>query len=461
MQIRCLIASALAASLAACATFSPDGGRNEVQALVQERIGAPAKGLGSEGTVAALLDGPLTADTAVEIALRNNPALQARLAEVGVAEADLVQAGTLRNPAFAYSNKHNAEVVHIERSFLVNVAQLLTMPLALEIEQRRFAQAKLAAASEVVATAAATREAYFRAIAAQEMVAYYGQVKVAAEAGRDLARRMADVGNFSKLAQMREELFFADATTQLARAQHSAFVERERFIRMLGFAEFPPGLALPARLPDLPAQPISLPAAEQTAMDRRLDVRMAALETEAVARALGLSKATRFVNVLDAGYINESETGEARKNGYAIVLEIPIFDWGHARVARAEAQYRRAVARTAETAVVARSEVRAGYATYRTAYDLAKHYRDEVVPLRKRIADETALRYNAMLIGVFELLADAREQVASVNTAIEATRDFWLADTALQLALAGRSTDTVSSMPSRQAPAAASAPRAH
>ena len=97
---------------------------------------------------------------------------------------------------------------------------------------------------------------------------------------------------------------------------------------------------------------------------------------------------------------------------------------------------RRSPAR-AETAVVARSQVREGYAAYRAAYELAKHYRDEVVPLRKRIADETALRYNAMLIGVFELLADARDQVASVNAAIEATRDFWLADTALQLALAG------------------------
>jgi outer membrane protein TolC len=461
MQIRCLIASALAALLAGCATLSPDGGRGEIQALVQERLGAPAKALTVEGGVDALLREPLTADAAVEIALRNNPGLQARLAEVGVADADLVQAGSLRNPVFAYTNKRNSEVVQIDRSILVNVAALLTMPLALEIEQRRFAQAKLAAASEVVATVAATREAYFRAVAAQEMAVYYGQVKIAAGAGRDLARRMADVGNFTKLAQMREELFFADATVQLARAQQSAVAERERLIRMLGFADVPPKLMLPARLPDLPAAPISLPAAEQTAMDKRLDVRLSALETEGVARTLGLTKATRFVNVLDAGYVNESESGNARKDGYEITLELPLFDWGTARLARAEAQYRQAVARTAEAAVVARSEVRAGYAAYRIAYELAKHHRDEVVPLRKRIADEAALRYNAMLIGVFELLADAREQVASVNTAIEATRDFWLADTALQLALAGRSAEVATSMSSKQAPTAASTPRAH
>ena len=461
MDRRCWFASAFAALLAGCATFSPDGGRSEVQALVVERIGAPGKALEAEGDVAALLRDPLTADAAVEVAIRNNPGLRARLAAVGVAEADLVQAGSLRNPVFAYTNKRNAEVVQIERSFLVNVAALLTMPLALEIEQRRFAQAKLAAASEVVATAGATRAAYFRAVAAQEMVAYYEQVKVAAEAGRDLARRMADAGNFTKLAQMREELFYSDALAQLARAQQTVVSEREQLVRMLGFTEIPVAFTLPARLPNLPSAPISLQAAEQTAMDRRLDVRLAALESEGVARNLGLTQATAFLNVLDAGYVNESETGNERKNGYEIVFELPIFDWGTARVARAEAQYRQAMARAAETAVVARSEVRVGYSAYRTAYDLAKHYRDEVIPLRKRMADETALRYNAMLIGVFELLADARDQVVSVNLAIEATRDFWLADTALQLSLAGRSPGAVGAISSGQSPAAMSASRAH
>ena len=96
-----------------------------------------------------------------------------------------------------------------------------------------------------------------------------------------------------------------------------------------------------------------------------------------------------------------------------------------------------AVNRVAETAVNARSEVREAYAAYRTAYDIARHYRDEIVPLRKRISEEKLLRYNGMLISVFELLADAREQVASVNAAIEALRDFWIAEADLQVALNG------------------------
>ena len=61
-----------------------------------------------------------------------------------------------------------------------------------------------------------------------------------------------------------------------------------------------------------------------------------------------------------------------------------------------------------------------------------------MVPLRKRISEENLLRYNGMLIGVFELLADAREQVSGVITAIEAQRDFWLADAALSSTLIGK-----------------------
>lgn len=104
------------------------------------------------------------------------------------------------------------------------------------------------------------------------------------------------------------------------------------------------------------------------------------------------------------------------------------------------------VNRTAETAVTACSEVRAAYSAYRTAYDLARHYRDEVVPLRKRISDENMLRYNGMLIGVSELIADAREQVTGVTGYVEALRDYWLADTNLQTALTGRSPVTEASL---------------
>jgi outer membrane protein TolC len=192
----------------------------------------------------------------------------------------------------------------------------------------------------------------------------------------------------------------------------------------------------------LPTEATPHADAERVAMERRLDVLAARSAAEATAEAFELSRVTRFVNVLNvlhAGYVNESERGEPRQDGYQVEIELPLFDFGDAKHKRAEAVYLAAVARTRETAVNARSEVRERHAAYRTAYDLARHYRDDVVPLRKAIADEMLLRYNGMLIGVFELLADARERVASVNLAIEALRDFWIADAQLTQAIVGGS----------------------
>jgi outer membrane protein TolC len=454
-------ALALAATLGGCATFSPDGGMDDVRTLAQERIGPAASLVSTTADPAAararvdtLLRQPLTVDGAVEIALVHNPGLQLRLGDLGLAEGDLVQAGRLRNPVLAFSNKRNADVTQIERTVLVNVAALVLMPLALDIEQRRFGQAKIAAATEIVGTAAAVRDAYFRAVAAQEMATYAEQVRMSAEASSELAHRMQQVGNWSRLAQMREQAFYAEATAQLARAQQRVVAEREQLTRLLGLVGADAAYTLPARMPDPPPAPVLPAAAQQTAMDRRLDVQIARLDAEGVAKSLGLTRATRFVNVLEVGYTNESETGDARKNGYEIELELPLFDWGEARVARAEIRYRQAIARTAAVAVNAQSEVRETYATYRTTYDLARHYRDEIVPLRQRIAEENLLRYNGMLISIFELLADAREQSASVIAAIAATRDYWLADNALQLALTGHSRGAVTSSSVDAAPVA-------
>ena len=450
-------------ALAGCATFSPDGGRRDVERLAAERIGSPARVLGDamdpaarRAAVSVRLAEPLTAESAIEVALLNQPALQARLAELGLAEADLVQAGRLRNPVFAYSNKRHAGIVEIERAVLINVAALVMMPLALDISERRLEQAKLVAASDVVQTAGAVRQAWIRAVAAQERYAYDEQVMRAAEVASELARRMAEVGNFSKLAQLREHAFYADASAALARSRHSALADRERLARLLGVAEGGTRLLLPARLPDLPGVAIESGASEQVAMDRRLDVRLASAEVEGLAKTLGLTRATRFVNVLEVGYANTSTTGESRADGYEIEVELPLFDFGDAKVARAEARYRQALDAAADIAVTARSEVREAYSAYRTALELARHYRDEIVPMRRQIADEMLLRYNGMLTSVFDLLADARVQAATVASAIDATRDFWLAESALQLALAGRSSGVIPALSRSNAQAAES-----
>lgn len=433
--------------IAGCASLSPDGGLNDVSSLTQNRIGQAAQlkkdSSNNDAQIQQLLGKPLTVESAVQIALLNNSALKVSFAELGAAEADFVQAGRLRNPGFSFGRVSGGGDSEIDRSVMFDIAGLLTLPMRTRIERGRFEQAKLQAAAQAVQLASDTRSAYFTAVAAAQSAAFAEQVRGAAEASSDLAERMAKVGNWSKLDQARERAFYQDAVTQLARARHEATASREQLIRLLGLWGAQQDFVLPDRLPDLPAQPQEINNAEAQAMSQRLDVLSARRENEATASALGLTKATAFINVFDAGYVNKSATGRPRENGYEVSLELPIFDWGGARTARAEALYMQSVHRTTDTAVKARSEVREAYSAYRTTYDVARHYRDDVVPLRRKISDEVLLRYNGMLASVFELLADSREQLTSVNTAIETQRDFWIAETKLKTAInGGGNTDT-------------------
>jgi outer membrane protein TolC len=437
--------------LAGCASFSPDGGLNDVSRLTQDRIGQPVHftkeagkdGAGANSQVQSLLSKPLTVDSAVQVALLNNRALMASFSELGVSEADFVQAGRIRNPSFSFANVRGGNDSEIDRGIMFDIAGLLAMPARKRIEGRRFEQAKLQAAFQAVQLAGNTRRAYFTAVAAAQSAAFAEQVRGAAEASAELAENMARVGNWSKLDQARERAFYLDAVTQLARRRQESTAAREQLIRLLGLWGEQQNFVLPERLPDLPAKPQEMNNVEAQAMSQRLDVLSARHDTAATAADLGLTKATGFINVLDAGYTNKSYPGLPRQNGYQISLELPIFDWGGAKVARAQAIYMLSVHRTADTAVRARSEVREAYSAYRTSYDIARHYRDDVVPLRKKISDEVLLRYNGMLSSVFELLADAREQLISVNTAIETQRDFWIAETTLHSAVyAGGNNDT-------------------
>ncbi len=428
--------------LGGCAGFSPDGGFGVVETTVRERTGQSAQWVRSEDEansvrtrVKELLAQPLTAERAVQVALLNNPGLQAAYAEMGIAEADLVQASRWSGPKFSFARLRRGDELEYERSVFIDILGLVTIPLATKAQEKRFDAAKSRAAAEAMRLALDARRGYFTAIAAQEAVRYMEQVKSAAEASAELGRRMAAAGNWSKLNQQREQAFYAETTAQLARVKQARVASRERLSRLLGLWGDDLGFVLPDRLPDLPKAAREPGDLEAQALVQRLDVQAARRDTEALAESLGLSKVSRFVNLLELGAIHNTDSPKPAQRGWEVELRIPIFDFGGARVARAEHVYQQSVNRLADTAIRARSEVRESYAAYRTAFDLARHYRDEVVPLRKRISEEMLLRYNGMLSSVFELLADARDSVGSVNAYIEALRDFWLAESDLQAAL--------------------------
>ncbi len=451
LRLRIASAALAVVVLGGCASLSPDAGTSDVQGLVagktgpvDARLSMADKSQDAQTALAELLKEPVTAESAVRIALLNNAGLQGSLATLGVSDALRVQAGRLPNPHFALGRFRMGDEVEIERILSFNLIGLLSLPWKAQWQNQQHELAKLQAAQDVIRLAADTRKAWIMAVAAQQSAKYMQDVKEAAEAGGELARRMTRVGNWSKLRQAREQLTLNDATAQLARSQQAAFAAREKLNRLMGLWGTQTNYRLAERLPDLPKDVAQIADVEAQALSQRLDVRSAVAESSYVAGQLGFDKVTGYLDGLTLSatrtsvFDNAAQTKQS-KRGVELELPLPIFDWGGARNARSKAMYMQSAAKVRAVAINARSEAREAYFGYRSAYDLARHYRDEVVPLRKFIGDEMVLRYNGMLASAWDLLADSRAQVMAVNSTIEAQRDFWLAETDLQTALTGTS----------------------
>jgi outer membrane protein TolC len=464
MQRRCTaLAVAVSVFLSGCSSFTADRGFTPVRQFAEQHLNQnvqwPRTAADRErvqARVTELLATPLTADAAVQIALLNNRALQASFQQLGLAEADRVQAGRWPNPGISLRRAQAGSAYTIEQSITFNLMALVALPLAREVEQRRFAQTQLAVALEVVQLATGTRKAWVRAVAAAQNVVYMEQVQGAAESSAELARSMVKAGNWSTLNQAREQGFYNDAVQGLARARLAQVLAREALTRQLGLSAAS-AFTLPEQLPDLPDladfadfADLADPAAKQNAsadltqiesqaMAMRLDLQAVRAASEAQASNLGLTRTTRFINVLEIGptRVLEGARSDPYRYGYEVRFELPLFDGGGARLAKAEAQYQMTLDQAAASAVNARSEVRAAWQSQRSYYALARQQRDAVLPLRKHIADENLLRYNGMLISVFELIADAREQTTAVIATLDAVRDFWIADVELAEAMGG------------------------
>jgi outer membrane protein TolC len=450
MNVRPVMAMLAALELAGCAGFSTDGGFGPVADATRTHL---AKDLEWPRTadeqakvhnrVEDLLALPLGADDAVQIALLNNRMLQADFEQLGISEADFVQSGRLANPRFDMRHAVAGGQYDIEETLTFNILSLFTLGYAHGIEQRRFAETQNAVVLQVLQLANDTREAYFSAVAARDSAAYLGRVNAVAETSAELSQRMVSAGNWNRLDQSREQVFHMEAAQSLARSRLHEDAAREKLFRLMGLdgpqAGSQPTVLLAAHLPELPATIESPPDIEATVLNDRLDLRLMRLQLDELAHRLKLIRATRFINVLDAGptRVRQGTREDSYTTGYAFSFEVPIFDSGAARTRKSEAVYAQAVDRFAQAALDARSQIRQAYGNYRATFELARQLRDEAAPLYKAVAEQNLLRYNASLISIFELLADARQQVLEADQYIQSVRDFWIAKTEFDGALLG------------------------
>ncbi len=442
------LAIASAALLSACKTFSPDGGMGTVATIAGQglnkdvvRVSSPADAAYAQSRVTRLLGAPLSADAAVQVALLNNAELQAAYNQLGVAEAVAVQASRPPLPSFSYDWVKTSIELDIERQVVASVLQLATWPARSKIAGVRFEQAELRAAEETLRIAAETRKAYYSAVGARQILAALNSAKANAESSATLAGKLTQTGAVNKLDQARRQVFASEIYAQVTAAKLKATAAEERLTRLMGL--WGPSLAalLPSTLPPLPGKSRSLASIEQEAMDRRVDLEIARLETEALARSYRLTRSTRLVNVLNASGISKTQKDKGEPSadggGYDIAFEIPIYDFGKARVREAEQRYFEAMNQLRAMAINARSEAREAYGAYASTRAIAVQYEQQVLPLRQTISEETELQYNAMQVDAFALLEAARENAASKVASIEAKRNFWLAYTDLSVAILG------------------------
>ncbi|KOF17190.1 copper resistance protein [Ensifer adhaerens] len=368
-------------------------------------------------------------ETAVQVALLNNKGLQAAYADLGDSSADAWQSTMLINPTVSVGfNGIGAPALEafksVEGMIAANILALATHKRNVEI--------------------ADTRRAWINAVGSWETVAQLNQAQAAADAASDLAGKLGETGAMTKEAQAREHVFYAELTGQSAQARLAARLAKEELPRLMGLWGADTDYQVPNRLPQLPNGLMKRDLIEAEALQRRVDLQMAKLDLEATAKSYKLTGATRYVTDLEilAGFETEREVEDGdvtRKTTGQAELEfvIPIFDTGKARMRKAELAYMRSANLLAEKSVNVRSEARSAYQAYRSNYDIARHYRNSVVPLRTKIEEESLLTYSGMITNTFELLADSREKINSIILAVNAKREFWLAEANLAPAIYG------------------------
>lgn len=455
------IVLSLAGLLAGCASFSPDGGMSEVaQGVGREtgpgigrnvvKIASVEQAQQAREQVAGLLAGPLSADAAVQVALLNNRDLQAAYNDLGISEAAYVQASLPPNPGISLMNIGGTGVANFELRLIGDILSLITLPRRTAIAADQFARARQQAVATTLGLATDTRRAYVRAVAAQQQVGFLDQARGTVDAAVRLNMQLGQAGGGDQLDQAELAAFYAELSARMAQARLTARRERETLIRLMGLWGGDISFNLPAELPPLPSEPESMAAVEIEAVNRRVDLNMARYDVAALAKSLSLTEATRYVSMLQLAGIFNSESAnpltntntQINRGGAQLDFQLPIFDTGEARTRTARETYMRALNRLAAKAVNARSEARIAYDTYRGTYDIARFWRDRVLPLRQTVSREVALRYNngvlageGMRVDLFRFFVDARVRIGATASALDARRDFYLAAADLQAAL--------------------------
>ena len=449
---RSVLSLVLVLGLTAAAEARPESARN-VQASVGERIGkrvewrkdAAADAEISE-TVRALLRGTITAERAVQIALLNNRELQATFEEIGIANADLTEAGLLKNPILEASARfpdRPPSATNLEFAVVQDFLDLLMIPLRKKVAANELARAELKVGDAVLKLASEVKTAFYTLQAKQMLFSRLGALGNTYGAALELTQRQHEAGNINDLELANQQSTYSQSKLDAAQVSAAMRSDREKLNRLMGVWGSQTQWTIPNELPGIAGRDFPTEHLESLGIAQRLDLAASKAEVGAVVQSLGLTKTYRYVGAIEFGVDTESDTSRQRVTGPRLKLELPIFNQGKGRIARLEAQLRQAERRLEAQAIDIRSEVREARDRLIADKDLAIYYRDELVPERKKVLDLTVTNYNAMLKGPYDLLLARQNELAAERGYIEALRDYWIARADLERAVGGRLTRTI------------------
>jgi cobalt-zinc-cadmium efflux system outer membrane protein len=433
--------------LTGCASVDLSAGFPEVGAAVEER--ASTRIVWNQGTeldqeaaeqVRSLLRRKLTVDDALQVAMLNNRDLQTIYADLGLAQADLVQAGLFKNPVLDAAILFPLSGVRpdLQLSVVVNLLDALYVPLRKRVAAAQFEEAKLRVTGAVLDFTAQVRRAFYVHQANEQLVELRRTIVQALAASLAVSRRLHEAGNISDLDLARDRVQTETSKVMLRSAESEAQQSREQLNTMLGAWGEDTGWEIDGRMPDIPTEPTQVNGVERVALARSIDLAHARQRILVAGQQLGYSRASALVPDVDLGASAEREAGEGWKVGPAVTVPLPLFDQGQARIARAASELRRAQQDHYALAVRVRSTARAVQDRIAAARDRVLYYRDILLPLRERIVNEGQLHYNAMQIGIAQLLRDREQQIETGVAYVEALRDYWLARADLSLIASGR-----------------------
>lgn len=434
--------------LGGCASMQPGLGFDNVQENVAGRTGMRIHwntGSAADQEVANAIDAlpehGLTAEDAVQIALLNNHELNAVYEELDLAQADLVQAGLLRNPVlsgeFRFSTgggSGSGVVLDMTQDFV----SLLYAPLRKGRAEAAFEQAKLRVTASVVDVASEVRSAFYEYQAMEQMRELRGTVADATAASYDLAKRLRAAGNNRDLDVTNERDLYEQAKIDLALAEEDVVQARERVNALMGVWGKQTEWSAPKRLPAMPNEESYANSLERRAIEASLDLGIARREIEVAARSLGIARPFAWLTDLEAGGAAERDLDGAWSVGPSLSLPLPLYDQGQGAIGKAQAQLRQANEHYFARAVEVRSRVRAAQSALLSARDRARYYEQIILPLREQLVSQTQLQYNAMQVSAFQLLEAKRRQISAGAEYVEALRDYWIDRCRLEQILNGR-----------------------